>query len=50
MVESPNALFIGPEKSVVDQFAETVNHKGHEGTRRNTLTPKAFVILRVLGG
>src|SRR5450631_2921250 len=29
---------------------ETVNHKGHKGTRRKGLKPKAFVILRVLGG
>jgi hypothetical protein len=26
------------------------NHQGHEGTRRKRLRPKAFVILRDLGG
>src|SRR5450759_3150152 len=31
-------------------ICETVNHKGHEGTRRKRLRPRAFVILRVLGG
>ena len=31
-------------------ICETVNHKGHEGTRRKRLRPQAFVILRVLGG
>ena len=30
-------------------ICETVNHQGHEGTRRKRLRPKAFVILRVLG-
>ena len=29
---------------------ETANHQGHEGTRRKCLRPKAFVVLRVLGG
>src|SRR3984893_2112904 len=29
---------------------ENVNHQGHEGTRRKCLRPKAFVVLRVLGG
>ena len=29
---------------------ETVNHQGHEGTRRKDLRPKALVILGVPGG
>src|SRR6266481_533175 len=35
---------------VARQFAKTMNHQGHQGTQRNPLTSKAFVILRVLGG
>jgi hypothetical protein len=32
------------------EVCEIVNHQGHQGTRRNYLKPKAFVILRALGG
>ncbi len=31
-------------------IVETVNHKGHEGTRRKRLRRETFVVLRVLGG
>ena len=31
-------------------ICEIVNHQGHEGTRRKYMKPKAFVILRALGG
>jgi hypothetical protein len=31
-------------------ICEIVNHQGHQGTRRKFLKPKAFVILRALGG
>jgi hypothetical protein len=31
-------------------ICEIVNHQGHQGTRRKQLGPKAFVILRALGG
>ena len=29
---------------------ETIDHEGHEGTRKETLKNRAFVILRVLRG
>jgi hypothetical protein len=31
-------------------ICESVNHQGHQGPRRKYLKPKAFVILRALGG
>jgi hypothetical protein len=31
-------------------ICEIVHHQGHQGTRRKYLEPKAFVILRALGG
>src|SRR6267378_3428503 len=34
----------------VGSVCETLNHRGHEGTRRKTPETKAFVVLRVLGG
>ena len=34
---------------VVDQSAKTIDHQGHEGTRRKLLNNKTFVMLRVLG-